>query len=499
MIDFVLGILFPFLFFPIFISQYLIIQSEHYELEKYFIYERKKKIVYFLLSLILTGLSFFKWEYIFVFLIPISFAISNTFFVRNMKVKITPRIKRVFLIYFIEGYILYFLFNSYKILLYVSNFILVYIALIHYISTLLEKVIRIYYKKEAKKKIKGKKVIGITGSYGKTSCKNIIYDMLSEIHNVSKTPKSFNTEIGIIKSIRENVDVFDDYFICEYGVDKVNGMNKLINIVKPNICLITEVGPQHLLTFKNIENIRKEKIKLAKSLNSDEKAVINIDNEYLRMSLNELQCKYITYGIKGDSYITAKNIKATNEGSVFDLYIDNKKIDNITIKLLGEYNVSNVLGAIGVLIAIGVPIIKIVNLIQLIKPVEHRLQLKTINNVRVIDDSFNSNKSGFEKAVNVLNNMAGKRIIITPGIIEQGKNSYSLNYNLAKHMVGKIDVAVLVEKNAVVLKKGLVDNGFNERNITIKKNFLEAWEHVKKIEGDKIVLIENDLPSIYLK
>lgn len=499
MINIIITMIFPLVFLPVFIDQYSIIQSEHYEVNKYLIYKKNKKIIHFALSLpiMIIGLLFNGMTLYIMTIITI--ILNYLFYFNNFKIKFTNRVKRVLTIYFIFTYSICLFVNKIKLILVYNTMFLVYVLIIHFISTFIEKAIRAHYRNNARKIIKNKKVIGITGSYGKTSSKNIIYDMMSNFFNVSKTPKSFNTEIGIIKSIRENVDNFDEYFICEYGVDRVKGMDKLLKIVKPNICLITDIGPQHLLTFKSIENIRKEKIKLAKILKKEEVAIINKDNKYLRESLCELECNVITYGVDVSSDIMAKNIKVNKQGSSFDLYVKGEFIDNIQLNLLGEHNVSNVLGSIGVLMAINVDIKNIKNLVKLVKPVEHRLQLKKINDVNIIDDSFNSNEKGFKKAIDILNMMEEKRIVITPGIIEQGKNSKLINYELGKYMSDKIDVAILVETNALVIKQGLLDNGFNQSNIVIKKNFIEAWEYVKKIDENKIILIENDLPSIYLK
>jgi UDP-N-acetylmuramoyl-tripeptide--D-alanyl-D-alanine ligase len=147
---------------------------------------------------------------------------------------------------------------------------------------MLERIVYLKFLKKAKRKIKGKKVIGITGSCGKTSVKNITYDLLVNNINISKTPKSYNTKMGIIKSINEHSSCYDEYFICEYGVDKVKGMNKLLKIVKPDIAIITEIGNQHLLSFKSMDNIFKEKIKLIESLDEFGIGIINNDNELIK-------------------------------------------------------------------------------------------------------------------------------------------------------------------------------------------------------------------------
>ena len=152
------------------------------------------------------------------------------------------------------------------------------------------------------------------------------------------------------------------------------------------------------------------------------------------------------------------------------------------------------------LLIIGIDFKKIDGLVMKIKPIEHRLELKRIQGIKVIDDGFNSNEVGFKNAIDILSMMQEEKFIITPGIIEQGENSEKVNYELGKYMAKKIDFAILVEKNAYSLKKGLIDGGFAEGRILIKEDFLKAWEYVKSIANDeKIFLIENDLPSIYLR
>ena len=502
MIKIVIGLVIPFMFTFILKSQYAVVQAQHYEIKRYFKHNLIKKIVLQSFLLILFALSLYvdSFAYWGLFLVSISL---NILLINKHKIKITNRVKRFYFVYHILTFLTYVLipFNLFESLLFLNNFIFLLLILSHVFSCWLENIIINKYKKEAKDIIKDKLVIGITGSYGKTSAKNIVYDMLENVFNVSKTPKSFNTKVGIIKSIRENVSEFDDVFICEYGVDRKKGMDELLKIVKPNITLITEVGPQHLLTFKNIDNIVEEKIKLAKALKENEFAIINNDNKYLNENIKKLRCKVITYGIERDSDVMAKNIIVSKEGSLFDLYIKNKKIKRLRIKLLGMHNILNTLGAIGVLYALNVDLKKISELASKIKPIEHRLELKTIDNVKVIDDSFNSNEKGFKMAVDVLSLMNQEKVVITPGIIEQGSNSDKVNYELGKYMADKIDLAILVEKNAKIIKEGLISQGFKENKIIMKSNFIEAWKIIKKFtdKDNKIILIENDLPSIYLR
>lgn len=501
MIDLVVFLLGPFSLLFCFLSQYKVFQAHHYEIGKYYKHNKGKKFLILIIDICFLSIFFFVNLLDKIILIVFLLIINNALFVEKGNLRITKRIIRIIILYFLVSYLVFFIpVENLYILMFETSFFILYLSFIHFISVFVEKMIMVYCVKKAKGIIANKKVIGITGSYGKTSCKNIIYDMVSNIVEISKTPKSFNNKVGIVKSIRECVDKEDKYFICEYGVDKKGGMNKLLKIIKPNISLVTEIGPQHILTFRSIENIKKEKLKIVNILKENESAIINNDNIYLNESKDDLKCNVITYGIKNQSDIMAKNIIMSNKGSSFDLYINDKKYKNIKLCLLGEHNIMNFLGAVGVIKCMGISLNKINNMASSIKPVEHRLELKVLQGIKVIDDGFNANEVGFKKAVDVLNLMKEEKYIITPGIIEQGENSEIINYELGKYMANKIDFAILVEENARVIKKGLLANGFEENRIIVKKDFLEAWEYVKKINSEnKIFLIENDLPSIYLK
>lgn len=501
MIDVMLFLLGPLLMFSVFLLQYKVIQAYHYEIYKYFKYEKAKKIIVQLFCFALFFIFFFVNDLDKLLLLLFGVLCLNLFLFQQNNIKFTNRVKRVCFIYFFCTYLL-FLLPIRKIyiswILFIGFYLHLY--LIHFLSCILEKFIMNFYVRDAKKIIKNIKVIGITGSYGKTSCKNIVYDMMNTMVEVSKTPRSFNNKVGIVKSIRECVCESNDYFICEYGVDRKGAMNKLLNIVRPNVAWVSEIGPQHLLTFKNISNIKNEKLKIVRVLKDDEYAIINNDNNYLREEVSVLKCKVITYGIKNESDIMAKSIIMSNTGSTFDLIAYGKKYKNIKISLLGEHNILNFLGAVGVLMAIGIGADKVKSLASFINPIEHRLELKTLDGVKIIDDAFNSNEVGFRKAVDVLSFMEEEKYIITPGVIEQGRNSELVNYELGRYMATRVDNAILIGVNASIMKKGMIDNCFDEKNIVIKKDFIDAWAYVKSINSEnKIFLIENDVPSIYLK
>lgn len=470
------------------IKEYEVIQNYHYELRKYFLHliNNKKKYIYFLYFLLGTFLFRFDFLYFLLSLLLLTYLIRH-----ESKLKYTKRVKRVLVINFILLSV-FLITNTLKFVFIVP---FLYLLLVHFLSFIIEEFVYLKFLKKAKIKIKNKKVIGITGSCGKTSVKNIVYDLMENEFNVSKTPKSYNTRVGILKSINECLSPFDEYFICEYGVDRVKGMDKLLKVIKPNIAIITEIGNQHLLSFKSVENIFKEKIKIIEALDKYGIGIINNDNEYLK-NYDYKSKSIIRYGIKNDSDIMAKNIELFSNRSEFDLYVKNKYISRITIPLLSIHGVENVLCAISVCLTLSYPLEKIVNNIKNITITEHRLESKVIDDIEVIDDAFNSNVKGFIDALNVLRISRKYKIIITPGIIEQGSNNKEVSYAIAKHIIESVDFVYLVTDNSKYIKEYFDSVDFV--NYKTKESFIESFIDLKSIKEDKIVLIENDLPNIYL-
>lgn len=470
------------------IKEYAILQSYHYEFSKYLYYLKKNRKHYFYFLYCLLGVFLFKFQ-----LMYISFTILLLLYLLRQKIKLnyTYRIKRVLVINLI-------LLTSLCItntLKYVFIVPFLYLWLLHCFSLIVERIIFLKFVKKAKRKVKDKYVIGVTGSCGKTSVKNIIYDLMINNFNVVKTPKSYNNRVGITKSINECVSQYDDYFICEYGVDRVGSMDKLLKIVKPNIAVVTEIGNQHLLSFKTKENILNEKIKLIESLELKDIGIISNDNDLLR-NYNYKNKNILRYGIKYQSDVMAKNVKLFSSGSEFDLYIKDKFISVVSTSLLSYHSVENILCGVCVCLALDMSIEDILKNIKNIKPVEHRLEPKVIDDIEVIDDSYNSNIKGFKEALEVLNLSNKYKIIITPGIIEQGDNNKDLSIELAKEIINKVDYVYLVSENCKYIKEYF--ESINYQRYSIKNKFKEAFNDAKKIEKDKIILIENDLPDIYL-
>lgn len=366
----------------------------------------------------------------------------------------------------------------------------------------LESLIRLYYISDAKKNLRSRKnliVVGVTGSYGKTSTKYILERLLSEKYNVCMTPGSFNTTLGVVRTVREHMKPDCQLFLCEMGAKKSGDIKEICDIVHPQYGVITSVGPQHLQTFGTVENVCRTKFELADAVKLANGTVfLNFDNEYILQKAEEYP--KISYGCNAQADVRAQNISCNRAGSSFELCIGDTVIP-VTTKLLGRHNILNVLAAAAVAHELGVSELDIKYAISQLSATEHRLQMKPFfGGSLLIDDAYNSNPEGSREAVNVLGSFDGmKKIIVTPGMIELGEKEYEYNYQLGLQMARQCDRIYAVGKNHA---KPFVDAaneiGFDSEQLIVAETFARALEDLKKIcDSNTVVLFENDLPDNY--
>lgn len=370
----------------------------------------------------------------------------------------------------------------------------------------IEKRINTYYYTMAQEKIKSMDdldTVGITGSFGKTSTKFIVDTILKEKYRVLKTPESYNTPMGISKVINSKLTNDYEIFIAEMGARYIGDIKEIAKLVHPKIGVITSIGPAHLETFKNIENIMKTKYELIEELPSDGIAIFNYDNKYLRKLADKTFKEKILYGLENQEKldIYATDIEVSELGSSFILKDKSGEEIKCTTKLLGKHNIYNILAGASVAKALGLTFEEIRRGIAKIEPIPHRLNI--INpgtGVIVIDDTFNSNPVGVKAALEVLNQFKeGRKIIITPGMVELGDKEEESNREFGVRMSTVCDYVILVGKNRTKpIYKGLKESGYNENNIIVVQNLDEATKEFQKIVRPKdVVLFENDLPDNY--
>lgn len=348
------------------------------------------------------------------------------------------------------------------------------------------------------------KVVGITGSYGKTSTKHYLHRILSEHFSTTMTPGSFNTTLGVIRTVREHLRPYDEVFIVEMGAKQPGDIKEIADLVHPDAAIITAVGEQHLETFKTIENVQKTKFELVDALPAEGFAVLNNDFPFVanRKVANVKALRYGVSNVKGTDY-QAGEVRYTSRGTTFKIVgpgLD--KPLELHTALVGECNVSNLLGAVIVALRLGVPAEKIKYAVAQIEQVEHRLSVKRIpGGLTIIDDAFNSNPSGSKMAVEVLGMMKdeGKRIIITPGMIELGDRQEEANRQFGRHIAANADLAIIVgHYNRDAILAGLSDGKMAEEKVFAVDDFAQAQQQLHKLAGPgDTVLYENDLPDTF--
>ncbi len=388
------------------------------------------------------------------------------------------------------------------ILAYFNNMIVVIANLI---NVPIETCINHYFKNKATKKLQAMsnlEVVGITGSYGKTSSKNILNDVLNVKYNCIPSPKNYNTPFGLMITINDYLDKFNDYFIAEMGACKVNEIKELCDLVHPKYGILTKIGLAHLETFGSQENIQKTKFELIESLPKDGVGILNADDPLQVDYKLKNDCSLLWIGIenqkKADIYAT--NIKLSSTGTTFDCYFKNQKEKvEFSTKLLGKANIYNILAAIALGSFLGLSKEQLVLGVKKVRPVEHRLELKKYYNMHLIDDAYNANPEGAKMALDVLNLMEGKKIVITSGMIELGSKSYELNKDLGCYMHDKIDTAILIGKEQTrPIYDGLVAKKFKKQNILQYNDIMDAFAYLQKINNkDTYILLQSDLPDIF--
>ena len=377
------------------------------------------------------------------------------------------------------------------------------VPLSNLINKPIETAINNWYINDAKKKLKSMPnlhKVGITGSYGKTSMKFYLSELLSSQYETLKTPESFNTPMGVTITVRRDLKPTHEYFICEMGARRVHEIKELCGIADPHDGIITSVGPQHLETFGSIENVINTKFELADHVSPLGKIYLNYDNELIRKKAHEYP-NAVTYGTTEGSMWRGSDVTVSDRGTEFTVTSPDGQTCRFTTKLLGEHSVQNLLGAIAYACGTGIPMEKLVLPVKRIAAVPHRLQLLDKGNgVTYIDDAYNSNPSGARAALAVLGLFDACRILVTPGMVELGAKQEELNFKFGQEAAKACDYIVLVGKaQTQPIYNGIKDAGFDMNNVYVADGLNDALAKANSYQTDKkkVVLLENDLPDNY--
>ncbi|MCY3834043.1 MAG: UDP-N-acetylmuramoyl-tripeptide--D-alanyl-D-alanine ligase [Chloroflexi bacterium] len=357
------------------------------------------------------------------------------------------------------------------------------------------------------------KVIGITGSYGKTTTKNFLRDILSARFRAYATPKSYNTLMGI--SLAINRDLADDYrseyFISEMGAYVEGEIDRICQLTPPDIAIVTEIGPQHLERFGTLDKVKEAKYEIVRNLPPDGVAVLNWDNPYVReMAAAGYPNTILTVSrelnveaarAQGVAWI-ASDIRETLAGLTFRVaHLASGEEAQIGTRILGEHNVTNLLLCIAVAHCEGVPLRDIALRIGSLQPAESRLaQEKTAAGITIINDAYSANPKGVVSALKVLGlHEHGARLLVTPGMIELGNLQDEENHKLgllaAQHAT---DIILIGKEQTQPIARAIRSTSFDLSRLRVVETLTESidWYQQNLKAGDTVLFL-NDLPDTY--
>lgn len=315
------------------------------------------------------------------------------------------------------------------------------------------------------------------------------------------TPESYNTTMGVVRTINERLKPEHQIFVCEMGARNIGDIKEICDLVHPRFGILTSVGPQHLDTFGTIDNVKKTKMELIDSLPDDGIAFINWEDENIQtIKIGKNNIKYGLNKDKCDYY--ADNIEINEVGSEFDVHTKEGGNFRVKTKLLGDNNILNILGAITIAKELDLTDEEIKQGVRFLKPIPHRLELiPGKNGVIVIDDAFNSNVKGAKSALEVLASFkTHKKILVTPGMVELGDKQYEYNKKFGEMAASIADFIILVgEKQAKPIYDGLMEKGYSKDKVYIAENLEKGIQRMnQEVIQNTVVLLENDLPDNYL-
>jgi len=356
--------------------------------------------------------------------------------------------------------------------------------------------------KSAKKKIRAHAdliTIGITGSYGKTNVKFILRDILSKKYKVLATPASFNTAMGISRVINDQLKPEHQVFIAEMGATHVGDIKELVGLVRPRYGILTSIGPRHMDTFGSIENIASTKFELVQGLPRDGLAVFGWGDDYINRLYALCRHEKCRIGMDGDSgaFMRAENLSYSDRGSAFDMVCADGGTVRCRTRLLGVYNVKNILLAAALARKMGLEMAQIAEAVKGLSPVEHRMQLIP-GDLTVIDDTLNEDADSAFEALRVMAQMPGRRIVVTPGLGDQGGRESDVNFALGTVMADSADAVVLVGRRPFTrsIVRGMMQSGFSRSNLHSADDMDDASEILQEIsEAGDSVLFESRIPE----
>ena len=350
-------------------------------------------------------------------------------------------------------------------------------------------------------------VVGISGSFGKTTTKACVAAALEPNGPVLPTPASYNSYLGVVRAINEGLEPHHETFIAELGAYRVGDIAELCALVQPKVGILTSLGPAHLERFGSMDAIEQAEGEVADALPADGLFVTSADDERCRrVARDRARCATLLFSLRGPegADLWAEDVRVASGGTEFTL---RRKDDDgtgvlIKTKLLGAPNVANLLAAAAVAGHLGITDHQLARALRRVRPPKHRLEpiVNEQAGIVVIDDSYNSNPIGAAAALEVLRaHEAGRRILVTPGMVELGEQEAEENRRLGTLAAGVCDLCIISGPLAAHIEQGLREAGFPDDGIVRAADGPAAHKAIAELSrrGD-VLLFENDLPDVYV-
>ncbi|HWM08250.1 MAG TPA: UDP-N-acetylmuramoyl-tripeptide--D-alanyl-D-alanine ligase [Solirubrobacteraceae bacterium] len=363
------------------------------------------------------------------------------------------------------------------------------------------------YVRSARRKLEQVRplVVGISGSFGKTTTKACVAAALDPHGPAYPTPASFNSYLGVVRAINEGLEPRHETFVAELGSYRIGDIAELCELVEPTVGILTNLGPAHLERFGSMDAIEQAEGEVADALPEDGLFVTRADDERCRrVASDRARCRTLLFSPAPHEAadLWAESIAVASGGTDFEIrWRDDPEPLAVRSRLLGEPNVANLLAAAAVARDRGSTPAQIARALRRVAPPKHRLEpiVNQAAGIVVIDDSYNSNPIGAAAALGVLAaHEAGRRILVTPGMVELGPQEEEENRRLGELAAAVCDICLLAGPLAPHIRAGLVGAGFDEGGIIVAADGPAAHAELAKLSrrGD-VILFENDLPDVY--